>query len=135
RQTEDNEEQKTPLTADLLAVAEDQGFEGEIRIVKMADDRPAYQLERLALTGDLIRRTVEKRVEAKRHTVEVNWRKALDDFLGNKGQLPEDPDERAREERARVEKTAALEELAASRFSVLIGRAGTGKTTLLSVLC
>jgi hypothetical protein len=47
----------------------------------MADDRPAYQLERLALTADLIRRTVQKRVEAKRHSVDVNWREALDDFL------------------------------------------------------
>ena len=136
QQTGDHEEQKTPLTADLLAVAEDEVFEGEIRIVPMADDRPAYQLERLALAGDLIRRTVEQRVDAKRHAVTVNWRKALDDFLTkNQATLPQDPDERAREERARTEKTAALEELAASRFSVLIGRAGTGKTTLLSVLC
>ena len=39
------------------------------------------------------------------------------------------------EESARDEKTAALQELAESRFSVLIGPAGTGKTTLLSVLC
>jgi len=136
QQSGENEEQRTQLTADLLAVAEDELFEGEIRIVKMADDRPAYQLERLALTGDLIRRTVENRVDAKRHSVDVNWREALDDFLKkNKAKLPEDPDEREREELARTEKTAALEELAASRFSVLIGRAGTGKTTLLSVLC
>jgi hypothetical protein len=135
-QTSDKEEQKTQLTADLLMVAEDELFAGEIRSVKMADNRPAYQIERLALTGDLIRRTVEKRVDAKRHSVNVNWRHALDDFLEkNQVTLPEDPDEREREERARTEKTAALEELAASRFSVLIGRAGTGKTTLLSVLC
>ena len=39
------------------------------------------------------------------------------------------------EESARAEKTAALKELAESRLSVLIGPAGTGKTTLLSVLC
>ena len=39
------------------------------------------------------------------------------------------------EERARQEKAVSLKELAESRFSVLIGRAGTGKTTLLSVLC
>jgi hypothetical protein len=48
---------------------------------------------------------------------------------------PSDPDEIAIEERARKEKAAALVEIAASRFSVLIGPAGTGKTTLLSVLC
>ena len=37
---------------------------------------------------------------------------------------------REQEERAREEKTAAE-----ARFSVLIGPAGTGKTTLISVLC
>ena len=36
---------------------------------------------------------------------------------------------------ARKEKAAALAELAASRFSVLIGPAGTGKTTLVAALC
>src|SRR5262249_39772210 len=40
-----------------------------------------------------------------------------------------------REERSRKEKAAALEALATARFSVLIGSAGTGKTTLLAVLC
>jgi ABC-type lipoprotein export system ATPase subunit len=39
------------------------------------------------------------------------------------------------EQRARIERTAALTELAESRFSVLIDPAGSGKTTLLSVLC
>src|SRR5208283_3048363 len=39
------------------------------------------------------------------------------------------------EESARQEKTASLKELAEARISVLIGPAGTGKTTLLSVLC
>jgi len=60
-----------------------------------------------------------------------NWRAFLDKHLhvhgvGNCDEL---------EEKAREEKTAALKELAESRFSVLIGPAGTGKTTLLSVLC
>ena len=39
------------------------------------------------------------------------------------------------EERARREKVAALQEIASARISVLIGSAGTGKTTLLSALC
>jgi ABC-type cobalamin/Fe3+-siderophores transport system ATPase subunit len=37
--------------------------------------------------------------------------------------------------RGHTEKAAALSELASSRFSVLIGAAGTGKTTLLRFLC
>ena len=134
--TKDQEEQKAQITADLLGVAEDEVFENEIRIMKMADDRPAYQLERLGKAGDLIRSTAEKRISAKRHNLNVNWRKELDTFLEKSQEgLPNDPEERERENAARAEKTAALEELVASRFSVLIGRAGTGKTTLLSVLC
>ena len=38
------------------------------------------------------------------------------------------------EQKARDEKAAALREIAESRISVLIGSAGTGKTTLLSIL-
>ena len=39
------------------------------------------------------------------------------------------------EKSARHEKAAALEQLFRSRLSVLIGPAGTGKTTLLRMLC
>ena len=40
-----------------------------------------------------------------------------------------------KEERARKEKSACLEVLAKSRISVLVGDAGTGKTTVLAALC
>jgi hypothetical protein len=62
----------------------------------------------------------------------VNWRDELDKRLRN---IHIDPADQETEDRARKEKAEALAELAASRFSVLIGPAGTGKTTLLSVLC
>lgn len=125
-------EQQTQVTADLLAVAEDELFAGAVKPVEMADGSRAYQLERLAQAGDLIRSTVLKRTQAAPHEVKANWRSELDQQLGP---LPTDPEEREKEEQARLEKTAALSELAARRFSVLIGPAGTGKTTLLSVLC
>jgi hypothetical protein len=128
------DEQDTEVTADLLAVAEEELFEGEIRLIKMADQRLAYQLERLSRVGDLIRKTVAQRVDtnAQRHQVNVNWRAELDVILPP---VPEKAEDIKKEERARQEKAAALAELASSRFSVLIGPAGTGKTTLLSVLC
>jgi flagellar biosynthesis GTPase FlhF len=126
--------ESTQVTADLLAVAEGEHFAGEVRLIKMADGRPAYQLERLGQTGEQIRSTIQQRVDPKtvRHQVAGNWRAELDQLLGP---LPQDSVERDKEENARKEKAAALEEIAASRFSVLIGPAGTGKTTLLSVLC
>ena len=131
RQTDQNKEY-TPVTSDLLAVIEDEEFAGKVRVVKMADGSSAYQLERLAEAGELIKSTVVKRVKAMPHIFQTDWRAELDNQLGN---LPDNAAERDKEEQARKEKTAALNELATRRFSVLVGPAGTGKTTLLSVLC
>jgi hypothetical protein len=132
RREAEKDEQHTPVTADLLAIVEEDHFAGELRLVEMADGSRAYQLERLAHVGELIRSTIDKRASSPPHPFIADWRKDLDLQLGK---LPADPDERTKEERARQEKAAALAELAARRCSVLIGPAGTGKTTLLSVLC
>jgi len=121
---------QTLVTGDLLGVAENEQFPGEVRIVEMADGKPAYQLERLGAAGDLIRRTVNRRAGAKRHDLEIDWRAELDGVLD---QSPPDGMDDA-EEQARREKAAALHEMANARISVLLGSAGTGKTTLLSVL-
>ena len=82
--------------------------------------------------GTTIRDAIDKRLEGKRMTVEADWRELLDAAPRRPGRR-QDADEL--EESARREKTAALKELAEARLSVLIGPAGTGKTTLLSVLC
>jgi ATP-dependent exoDNAse (exonuclease V) alpha subunit len=89
----------------------------------------AFQLDRLVEVRQVIQPFVEKRRSAERHVSKIEWRPRLDGALGEVA--PGDRDE----ERARTEKVAALEELFASRMSVLIGPAGTGKTTLLKVLC
>lgn len=85
------------------------------------------QLERYQEIGKLVRLQVLRRVEAKRHEVAVNWQKAVQEKLG----VPLDAEDR----RAHQEKVAALAELAESRFSVLAGPAGAGKTTVLGILC
>ncbi len=122
-----------PLDKDLLAVVEPY-FAGAINIKAMSDGMPAYQLQELTDLGEIIHDQVEKRIKGKRHKIDVNWRQRLDTELKA---IPDDytDDQKDREEKARTEKTAALRELAESRFSILIGPAGTGKTTLLSVLC
>jgi len=122
-----------PLDKDLLAVAEPH-FDGAIKIKAMNDGVPAYQLQELTKIGEIIRTEVEKRLKGKRHKIGVDWQKQLDAELGP---VPADlsKEQKQREEMARLEKTIALSELAESRFSILIGPAGTGKTTLLSVLC
>jgi hypothetical protein len=118
------------VDADLMNVAKD-NFGDVIAEIVMANGAPALQLGRLGEMGAVIRSAVEKRVGGKRLVVEADWRKLLDAHLAEQstGQADE------LEESARAEKTAALKELAEARLSVLIGPAGTGKTTLLSVLC
>lgn len=119
-----------PVDADLMNVAKD-NFKGAVGEFTMADGAPALQLDRLREAGTTIRKAIEKRIEGKRLTVSADWRKLLDE------RLPEHSAEVSDEleERARAEKAEALKELAEARLSVLIGPAGTGKTTLLSVLC
>ena len=79
--TED--EAATPVTEDLLAVAEEETFDGEIICVKMGDARIAYQLDRFKLVGLKIRQVVDKRTGDKAQPLEVkaDWRQRLDDFL------------------------------------------------------
>ncbi len=136
----DKREDHTDVTADLLAVVEEERFAGEVQVVPMADGCPAYQLELFADAGKIIRTEVHKRCQGQRLAIAVDWRAELDGFLEAERvrtgrPSSDDPAEIETEERARQEKAAALAEIAAARFSVLIGPAGTGKTTLLSVLC
>jgi hypothetical protein len=117
------------VDSDLMNVAEP-SFAGVIGLTKLKDGSPCYQLSRFAEVGRTIRDSINKRRGGIRHQIPENWRGLLDRRLGAM-----DPKDKEAEERARVEKSAALKELAESRFSVLIGSAGTGKTTLLSILC
>ena len=109
-------------------------FEGVVETVSMADSTAGYQLSRLVDTGELIRRTVKKRVgpKSQRHHGDYDFLAVVNN---SRGDLPDDTDDAAIEIKARIEKAAALEEIFASRLSVLVGAAGTGKTTLLKILC
>ena len=85
------------------------------------------QLLRYHDFGEVVRRNVRGRVKGNRHTLDIDW----EGFLEEKFGAAHDDEEI----RARKEKAAALAELAESRFSVLAGSAGTGKTSLLGILC
>jgi ATP-dependent exoDNAse (exonuclease V) alpha subunit len=104
--------------------------EGGFVKVELKDGEPAYQLSRLADMGKIIRDKVNEEASNARIAITSDWRKLLDEEL-DKGEAKKLEDT---EKRAREEKAAALKELAESRISVLIGPAGTGKTTLLTIL-
>lgn len=82
--------------------------------------------QREAITKNI--RNLTRRVRRlKRLSISADWPAMLSEHL------PAD-DGSEREKKAREEKAAALAEIAASRFSVLIGPAGTGKTKILRTL-
>lgn len=105
-------------------------FAGNIILEEMKNGERAYQLQRLSKAKDIICSKVNDRVNGKRLILVANWKGLLDETL--KSFTVGTPD--AQEQKARKEKAAALKEIAESRFSVLIGPAGTGKTTLLTIL-
>jgi hypothetical protein len=117
-----------PVSVDVMAVCEGT-LSPEVQTVAMANGDVAYQLGRLADARKLIARQVTRRRGAAPLNVHSDWRAVIDAELGA---VPADDD--GDEELARQEKAAALQVLATSRISVLIGPAGTGKTTLLRAL-
>lgn len=116
-----------PATSDILAANASQ-LAPEIVSLEQ-DGRPALQLDRYRAIRELVADQLLRRVTGQRHKVSVDWASVLesDKRFGKTA----DPEEKL----ARQEKAAALAELAASRFAILAGPAGAGKTTVLGLLC
>lgn len=115
-----------PATGDMIAArAED--MKPALAPVPVGDGDIALQLARYRDIAALSQTQIEGRVKGKRHVVDQKWAALLTKKFG----ASKDPEEL----RAREEKSAALKELAESRFSVLVGPAGAGKTTVLGFLC
>lgn len=117
------------INSDYYELAEE-CFQGSIVLEEMKDGERAYQLQRFSETRNIISQKISDRVKGKRLPLTANWQNLLDEAL--KLFTIGEPD--AQELNARKEKAAALKEIAEARFSVLIGPAGTGKTTLLTIL-
>ena len=120
------------VTQDILD-AVNKFLNKEVLRREMKNGTEYYKLVRMNAFDAIIEKRISKRLKAKKLDVDADWRALLDAKFdkGKKVTLSPDSDE----ERARYEKAAILEELAGSRIGVLVGDAGTGKTTVLSVLC
>lgn len=116
------------VTGDYLDLAESI-FNNDIIRIDMPNNQIGYQLYRYTQTREIISEKVERRIHGKRFISQINWNRNVEQTLS--AYTTGKPDEV--ELRARQEKAVALKELYESRFSVLIGPAGTGKTTLLSI--
>lgn len=114
---------KCAVTSDIISSFE---FGSEVVVID-AEQGLALQLLRYHDFGKVVRRYVHGSVQENRHSLVIDWEGLLEQKFG----VAQDDEEI----RARKEKAAALAELAESRFSVLAGPAGTGKTSLLGILC
>lgn len=115
------------VTQDIL-IAIDQHLSNEITKREMKDGTEYYKLRRIHQFDEVIEKRIKKRLKrTNRLDVKADWEKMLIDKFG----APQNDLERD----GLNEKKAALEELSCSRIGVLIGDAGTGKTTVLSIMC
>ena len=107
-------------------------FDPVVQCTTTAAGETAYQVDRLTNCRSIIGKEVNKRVRGRKHAAKHGWAALIESSLDA---LPADDVERDTEKRARKEKAAALEVVFSSRLSILIGPAGTGKTTLIRMLC
>ncbi len=113
------------VTSDILESSV-KGMAPEI-VRANSDEGLALQLDRYREIREIVGKNVRGRIKGIRHKVDVNWAGLLSEKFG----FPQDEEE----EQAQREKARAIAELAESRFSVLVGPAGTGKTSTLGILC
>lgn len=102
--------------------------------ISLADGSPAYKLTRYEHTSTAIREWITAQEDRSGFDAIDDARKVLDDALDRNRNVDTDAAHDELEERARTEKAAGLSALHNSPLAVLIGSAGTGKTTLLRAL-
>lgn len=120
-----------PLDADTISVVEST-LAPRIATVDLGNQNHAFQLDRYVETSNLISTTITKRKNGKANAGDFDWAKLVNyaiDGDTKKATLS------AVDKKARQEKAVALKEIYRSRVSVLMGSAGTGKSTLLKALC
>lgn len=122
--------QKCPVSPDILSTVATMMQPEVLKVQNILDenhsDETYIQLKRYHDYGKLIRDQILGTLN-RRLNLKINWAERLATEFGEA--------EENEETRAQLEKEAALNEIANSQLSVLIGPAGTGKTTLLKILC
>lgn len=119
-----------PVDADLLPLFD----EDLLPFVVLIEDEGirSYQLKRYEQTRICIADEVEYRHKRASKTEEFDWADLVDAAIGKE---IDNPAADLQEKEARKEKAAALRMLYQRRISVLLGAAGTGKSTLIKALC
>lgn len=115
-----------------IVLAQADFYEPAVKLEAEAD-RPLAMLRELFDAEQLVRATIAQRVRRPvvMSSQPFDWGALFDKWLKTDAAPARSADLEAR---ARAEKTAALATLFQQRFSILTGRAGTGKTSVLQVL-
>ncbi|HXQ72030.1 MAG TPA: AAA family ATPase [Pyrinomonadaceae bacterium] len=115
-----------PMDQELVELCRND-FGPLVKVLKY-DAEVAIQLDRYVESGEIIKKAIDGRLKQPLKTSAVRW----DDLVNKRfGEFKKnDPIE----VHARKEKTEALKQLARRQIGVLIGPAGTGKTTVLQIL-
>lgn len=119
-----------PLDTDSLPIFDDV-LTPSVTVLEDVEAGRGYQLERYVMARDRIASLVDKRRNA-RLPAAHDWQALVGAAIEN-APPPDQWDEL--EQPARDEKAKALEMMFGSRISVLMGAAGTGKSTLVKALC
>ena len=120
-----------PVDADTLSLVED-SLETLIARVNLETGNDAFQLDHYVETSKLIGSAITKRRNGKANSGESDWAALVNEAIDEgkrKSALTAD------DIKARQEKAAALKEMYRGRVCLLMGSAGTGKSTLLKALC
>lgn len=120
-----------PLDADTISVVEST-LPPQIATVDLGNQTSAFQLDRYVETSKLISDAIIKRKNGKANAGEFDWAALVDQAIDGDTKKPAVT---AVDKKARQEKAVALKEIYRSRIAVLMGSAGTGKSTLLKALC
>lgn len=120
-----------PIDKDILPIVQPY-LNPHIETIELNDCEKGFQLGRYIETSQLISQIISKRKSGKLNEGDYDWLSLVNEAIDEDKtdvKLTED------DQKARYEKAAALETLYRSRVCVLMGAAGTGKSTLLKALC
>jgi ATP-dependent exoDNAse (exonuclease V) alpha subunit len=112
-----------------------EALEGAVNVLEIPDkegSKSALQLSELRNRERRLSRILEKRAAKSMPPIDVDWRQLLRAAIEDSGGTfdPENP----RHAEALQEQSEALETIISRRLTVLVGRAGTGKTSVLGAL-
>lgn len=123
-----------PVDADTISIM-NQFLPPKVVGVRVKEGLQAYQLDRYVETSSLIREKIQKRRLRKPNSGEYEWAELVSKAIEETKSVTGSAKPTSRDLEARKEKASALEVLYKAGVSVLLGAAGTGKSTLLRALC